>query len=398
MALKSSRFKNNARLQAAAKSSPAMRAFETNHEAVKILQRALRDLKSAKVGSLPRSFKTGAPDGIYGHETVEAVRNFQKLHPPLKKDGIAGKNTLAKLDEIYFKPPKPVIPVTPPPLVTAPTIDDIKNFMRLRRRVDFASELVPGAGHHLVIFGEVHHASERKGRLVSELLDKNKQYNNHAKYFFSSEVIYPNQISHIQRYLNESDQSKRDQILLSMPGSGQGRAKKYKTAYNTIAEFPHRAAHVLAGGAQQSDLNKRHESIFKSFISSANDAQINFGNSFGYYIIGSAHGARTNTLTKLDGKTVTQRLIGANWKVHVVRLIVDKFFHDKDTDHLTAIDESGGDFDLQDILTSFSQNDAAYYDIRGAHSPFGKLTLAGPGKVKKPYNQFFDAILFYPGY
>lgn len=108
--LRSDRFRANARLQAAANNRPPMRIGERG-ASVKILQQALMDL------GFPMSISTrqqGRPDGIYGSETMSTVRKFQIMHR-LKADGIAGRQTLLKLDQMFAKSePQPPIPTIPP--------------------------------------------------------------------------------------------------------------------------------------------------------------------------------------------------------------------------------------------------------------------------------------------
>ena len=81
------------RLQQAANNAPPMRQMERG-EPVQALQRALSDLGYA----LPRSFAMGVADGIYGRETIDAIRQFQ-LRERLMCDGVAGCTTLHLLDE-----------------------------------------------------------------------------------------------------------------------------------------------------------------------------------------------------------------------------------------------------------------------------------------------------------
>jgi len=64
-------------------------------EPVQAVQRALRDSGY----ELPQSFKQGVADGIYGAETRRALLKFQE-DEQLIRDGIAGKQTLHKLDEL----------------------------------------------------------------------------------------------------------------------------------------------------------------------------------------------------------------------------------------------------------------------------------------------------------
>jgi peptidoglycan hydrolase-like protein with peptidoglycan-binding domain len=89
--------------------------------AVAILQGALIDLGY----KMPKSTtKANHPDGVFGEETREVVRQFQhdaKLEP---RDGIAGHDTWARLDAPMSagKTPKPS-PGPPPPVVPPPIAD-----------------------------------------------------------------------------------------------------------------------------------------------------------------------------------------------------------------------------------------------------------------------------------
>lgn len=106
MPLTSPNFAGNARLDAAARNSPAMRRGEGNAEAVRRLQGAL-----VQVGfRMPRSTRPdGTFDGVYGGETVEIVQQFQLREGLVdafgRADGIAGKMTLERLDALLNAPP-----------------------------------------------------------------------------------------------------------------------------------------------------------------------------------------------------------------------------------------------------------------------------------------------------
>src|SRR5262245_45887049 len=113
MALRSPRFAKNERLQKAANNSPPLRAGETG-EAVRLLQQALIDLGSPMPISVQRF---GSPDGIYGDETATRVREFQRKNR-LSVDGIAGHDTLGKLDALLPNPAPPL-----PPLPAGPRFD-----------------------------------------------------------------------------------------------------------------------------------------------------------------------------------------------------------------------------------------------------------------------------------
>jgi hypothetical protein len=98
----SSLFVGSARLARAAANSPPLRRGEPDRDAVQLLQMGLTLLGFP----LPRSFPQGPanlPDGIYGDETVGAVRAFQQKqfpNDPVQWDGTAGMLTLSRLDQL----------------------------------------------------------------------------------------------------------------------------------------------------------------------------------------------------------------------------------------------------------------------------------------------------------
>lgn len=84
-------------LQVAATNKAPLMAGQTN-SGVAVVQDLLRDLGyTFKV-----SFKNRKADGIFGAETKRNIEAFQRDHS-LKPDGIVGKLTLEKLDEIVIK-------------------------------------------------------------------------------------------------------------------------------------------------------------------------------------------------------------------------------------------------------------------------------------------------------
>lgn len=119
MALQYLPFRNVARIRNAAANAPAM-GWGERGAGVGILQGALQDLGY----KLPVSIKAGKPDGIFGKETYGAVRSFQGACKNIGIDGVAGKNTWARLDAAMVKkhppkPAKPKPPKPPPPVMTA---------------------------------------------------------------------------------------------------------------------------------------------------------------------------------------------------------------------------------------------------------------------------------------
>jgi peptidoglycan hydrolase-like protein with peptidoglycan-binding domain len=69
----------------------------------------LQDLLADLGYFLSKSFGKGRADGIYGIETESAVRQFQK-DQKLKPDGIAGRMTLARLDDIVLADKRHEVP------------------------------------------------------------------------------------------------------------------------------------------------------------------------------------------------------------------------------------------------------------------------------------------------
>ena len=66
--------------------------------AVHLVQMALLDLGFRMPVSIANP--NFSPDGIYGDETVNVVKEFQRAHPPLKDDGLVGQNTIRELDRL----------------------------------------------------------------------------------------------------------------------------------------------------------------------------------------------------------------------------------------------------------------------------------------------------------
>lgn len=106
MVLSSPRFRDNVRLQQAATNSPALR-FGAESDAVRLVQQGLMDLGFP----LPVSNKKyGSPDGMYGSETAEKVRAFQRREH-LSSDGTVGHDTMHRLDALLPDAGEPLPPL-----------------------------------------------------------------------------------------------------------------------------------------------------------------------------------------------------------------------------------------------------------------------------------------------
>ena len=112
--LKSSRFAGDERLEAAFDNRPPMRRGARGDAVAKIQQALIDDGYQMPVSTR----KTGAPDGIYGRETGDTVKQFQVAYK-LKDDGVVGRHTLGKLDELYAGPIPTKIPPKAQPEIEA---------------------------------------------------------------------------------------------------------------------------------------------------------------------------------------------------------------------------------------------------------------------------------------
>jgi N-acetyl-anhydromuramyl-L-alanine amidase AmpD len=58
------------------------------------------DVKELQTALNKLNFKCGTPDGKYGLNTRDAVKRFQSVHLPYEVDGVAGKNTINKVNSL----------------------------------------------------------------------------------------------------------------------------------------------------------------------------------------------------------------------------------------------------------------------------------------------------------
>jgi hypothetical protein len=97
MPLMAPRFRRNGRLRTAALNYPPLKHGDSGI-GVRDLQRAFLDLGY----EMPLSIRRGQPDGIFGQETESVVKRFQ-LDQALEADGVAGRLTLSRLDDIFCR-------------------------------------------------------------------------------------------------------------------------------------------------------------------------------------------------------------------------------------------------------------------------------------------------------
>jgi len=129
--LYSVQLRGNPRLQQAANNKNIPIAFPETDSAVAQLQTGLLDLGY----SLPQSTrKTGGPDGIFGPETQQVLKQFQREHS-LTDDGMAGPLTLGLMDGLLLDHPAPrhrpnngpVVPAQNRCMIAKRTVQDIDN-------------------------------------------------------------------------------------------------------------------------------------------------------------------------------------------------------------------------------------------------------------------------------
>lgn len=100
--LQSPQYAGDKVLEKAYDNSPPLRRGRTDPAVAKMQQGMIDDGFNMPISTR----KTGSPDGIFGPETYKTVRRFQKKHT-LKVDGVAGRQTIGKLDELAeARPPR----------------------------------------------------------------------------------------------------------------------------------------------------------------------------------------------------------------------------------------------------------------------------------------------------
>lgn len=106
-------FAASSEMQAAARNQPALHMTSMGR-GVMLLQAGYIQAGFA----MPRSLRAGSPDGIFGPETVATTKAFQ-TQQSLYPDGVAGKDTIQRLDALLHRasaPPPPSPPAPPPPI------------------------------------------------------------------------------------------------------------------------------------------------------------------------------------------------------------------------------------------------------------------------------------------
>ncbi|SPE38932.1 hypothetical protein SBA6_980001 [Candidatus Sulfopaludibacter sp. SbA6] len=106
IAMRSNRFRTQSQLLQAERNAPPL-GKGAQGAGVAQIQVFLRDLEY----SLEKTFSRGKADGIFGSETDAAVRAFQRDYG-LKTDGLVGKMTIGRMDQILVE--KPYLDCAPP--------------------------------------------------------------------------------------------------------------------------------------------------------------------------------------------------------------------------------------------------------------------------------------------
>ncbi len=110
--LKSPELAGDSRLESAFDNSPSMKWGEDGDPVKKVQQGLINDGFPMPITTK----ETGKPDGIFGNETFGVVKKFQGKHG-LSADGIVGRQTLGKLDELASVKPPDEKPLTTTELI-----------------------------------------------------------------------------------------------------------------------------------------------------------------------------------------------------------------------------------------------------------------------------------------
>lgn len=138
--LKSPKYAPDDRLQRAFDNDPLLTIGESG-EPVKLIQEGLRD----DGFDMPKSTKpSGEMDGGFGEETFYTVKKFQAKHG-LRVDGIVGRETMGKLDELNLKFKFPPTHNWTPAVDRIDIIDSTEGRARCFEETDrYSNENVPG--------------------------------------------------------------------------------------------------------------------------------------------------------------------------------------------------------------------------------------------------------------
>ncbi len=400
MALESSRFAGHQRLQDVAQNRLAIGAFSPHREAVGLIQTALRDLNDGAIGRLPGSFKDGVADGVYGQETLNAVRQFQG-GCGLKPDGVCGTNTLHALDEQFLGGGGGGGGETPPAKSPPPTEESVKTFLTGQPR-DRVIERLINAPENLIVWGDFHLGEAHKSAVLERWIRALALRRPHKMHFHASEYLFPEDRDKIDAHL-EMPLLERVKRMFELPPH----VLRFLPVISAAADFPNHRYAILSAGRHVRGESRRHRMLFRSFqesiahFNATHAAKINV-TCRGNFLVGARHAARFDVREGRSGRTTTRRLIDAGWTVHVIRVVVDiPFLMPNDKIDLVPLDQPGGEpIHIVPMLTQISGGRTFYVDIRGQQSPFSRLMFLDPeeGKPLKDiaYNEMYDAFLYIP--
>jgi peptidoglycan hydrolase-like protein with peptidoglycan-binding domain len=173
--LQSSKYSGNDRLQRAFDNNPAIHIGESG-EAVKLVQEGLKE----NCFKMPLSTKpTGELDSKFGQETFDIVEAFQEKHR-LDVDGIVGRQTLRRLDELANTKPEcprtpegppvsePATPPTPTKRVTVNITQLAGSRRNIKASLAVARKIYKQAGIEIVKGSERHLGKTESKALIGE--------------------------------------------------------------------------------------------------------------------------------------------------------------------------------------------------------------------------------------
>jgi hypothetical protein len=408
-ALQSKLFTGDSRLEACAVLDAAHVTLGTVGDFVTKIQTALQLIDGASIDAADLT------SNRYGASTARAVLAFKTkrsiINPVYQQqpDDIVGKMTIARLDaemvvvERRSVPPPPVPPGPTPPrsLTFEEAKRAIERYLQREARTNVA-EILDRHAANLLAFGEVHFAGDpMKAFLFAELTGRARLRRPINTHFHASER-FPN---------DQFTRKKISDVLQSSPSRIEqpiarlsGRVRPFMPVLASANTFPGRRFGVLPSDASPgASEDTRHQAIFAAFNDAARQCpdvpslSINSATSRGTILLGARHAARKSVLGHA-AITTAERLIGAGWRLHVIRLTVplDVTTVPEDLDLQLIGSTDNRVIDGLSIVNSIGTRNY-YADLTKPDSPFAKLKLKESGGNDIPVNQLFDAIVHLGG-
>ncbi|MCG8506312.1 MAG: hypothetical protein MI755_17035 [Sphingomonadales bacterium] len=269
---------------------------------------------------------------------------------------------------------------------------DLENFVKKNQITARDMARQQQQAHKLVIYGETHVVLSRKASYFAQMIRDGISRYHASEHFLNSQELGDKVEDYLKGRIKKS----------ALPAKIQPMAP----VLDAIAADTGRRGLVFSGSTASGG-GRRHATIFVNFKSSFalhKKAGRFTEQDKGHFHIGAFHGARE----RLSGseKTTTQRLIADGFDVGVVRLIVDAgggSVEEGDDGGFVLTAGEAADvevigtstaFDLVPVLRRAAGGAQIGVTITGS-GPFSRIKPTD-GSGARPYNQYYDAIVFLP--